>query len=345
MSSQRPPRSFLNMRLLPLKQPFDADAMLLAEARDLLVLQRQRRPDLLIGKIAGCGYIPDALAHGLFERAPLLELFRVHALLPRSACGVRSQKFNVIGNRPLDPLGLDVGVFVVAGFEGRALPCDFQGGRRGRGQLGHDRGVVFRNDGAMTSPLLGLMQAAFRQFVQLDAVNGAVHVHRGLPIFPDGISAAPVVAALLWLGLEPRRKVRTSPWLDFMVLHFMAKSNKVIPKKGRGRPATGRDPVTAIRLSAELRATVDKWAAKQDDAPGRSEAIRRLVELGLTVRANKPKQAPAARAERAKELASKTIDSLTVGAPDNDEHATRKRRLIKGPEEFRELRVDRAKTK
>jgi len=39
--------------------------------------------------------------------------------------------------------------------------------------------------------------------------------------------------------------------------------------------------VTAIRLSKELRETVDKWAAGQDDQPGRSEAIRRLVELGL----------------------------------------------------------------
>jgi hypothetical protein len=34
-------------------------------------------------------------------------------------------------------------------------------------------------------------------------------------------------------------------------------------------------------LSKELRATVDKWAGKQADMPGRSEAIRRLVELGL----------------------------------------------------------------
>jgi hypothetical protein len=66
-----------------------------------------------------------------------------------------------------------------------------------------------------------------------------------------------------------------------MVLHYMAKSNKVVPKKSRGRPATGRDPVTAIRLSKELRETVDKWAGSQDDQPGRSEAIRRLVELGL----------------------------------------------------------------
>jgi len=61
----------------------------------------------------------------------------------------------------------------------------------------------------------------------------------------------------------------------------MVKLNKVVPKKRRGRPATGRDPVTAIRLSKALRQTVDKWAEKQDDRPSRSEAIRRLVELGL----------------------------------------------------------------
>jgi hypothetical protein len=68
----------------------------------------------------------------------------------------------------------------------------------------------------------------------------------------------------------------------FMVLHFMAKkSNKVVPKKRRGRPATGRDPVTAIRLSKELRETVDRWAAWQDDEPSRSEAIRRLVAIAL----------------------------------------------------------------
>ena len=91
------------------------------------------------------------------------------------------------------------------------------------------------------------------------------------------------------LGLEPGRKFVPSPRLAFMVIHFMAKSNKVVPKKGRGRPATGRDPVTAIRLSADLRATVDKWAAKQEDTPGRSEAIRRLVEIGLS-KSEPPKQ-------------------------------------------------------
>jgi Arc/MetJ-type ribon-helix-helix transcriptional regulator len=115
-------------------------------------------------------------------------------------------------------------------------------------------------------------------------------------------------------------------------------------KRGRGRPATGNDPVRAFRLSDEFMARLDAWIAEQDDRPSRAEAIRRLVELGLTVRA-KIKQGSAARAERAKELASKTINNLTADTPESNEKASRKGRLIKGPEEFREARVDRPKGK
>jgi hypothetical protein len=61
----------------------------------------------------------------------------------------------------------------------------------------------------------------------------------------------------------------------------MPKSTVVLPKPKGGRPSTGRDPVRAIRLSDEFMARVDAWAAKQDDEPSRSEAIRRLVEIGL----------------------------------------------------------------
>jgi hypothetical protein len=61
----------------------------------------------------------------------------------------------------------------------------------------------------------------------------------------------------------------------------MEMSNKVILKKRVGRPATGNHPVRAIRLSDDFLAKVDAWSAKQDDEPGRSEAIRRLVEIGL----------------------------------------------------------------
>jgi hypothetical protein len=56
-----------------------------------------------------------------------------------------------------------------------------------------------------------------------------------------------------------------------------------VNKKSRGRPKKvgGVYPVTAVRLPPELGASVDKWALSQDDAPTRSEAIRRLVEIGL----------------------------------------------------------------
>jgi hypothetical protein len=51
--------------------------------------------------------------------------------------------------------------------------------------------------------------------------------------------------------------------------------------KKMGRPATGQAPVTAIRLSDELKALIDKWRITQPDKPPRSEAIRRLILTGL----------------------------------------------------------------
>jgi hypothetical protein len=122
----------------------------------------------------------------------------------------------------------------------------------------------------------------------------------------------------------------------------MRKSIKVHPKKRRGRPATGKDPLVSARLPQELIDSVEAWASA--NSASRSEAVRRLIEIGLTV-GGKPKHTTAATADRAKELASKAIDSLTAGAANNDEKASRKRRLIKGPEEFREDRVDRPKAK
>jgi hypothetical protein len=59
----------------------------------------------------------------------------------------------------------------------------------------------------------------------------------------------------------------------------MAKSNKVIPKKKRGRPATGKDPLVTVRMPQTQIDDADAWGDARDI--GRSEAIRRLVELGL----------------------------------------------------------------
>ncbi|WP_244434954.1 ribbon-helix-helix domain-containing protein [Methylocystis sp. SC2] len=61
---------------------------------------------------------------------------------------------------------------------------------------------------------------------------------------------------------------------------FMAKSIPVLQKK-RGRPATGQDPLLNFRAPLEMIERIDAWAAKQKDAPSRSEAIRRLLEKAL----------------------------------------------------------------
>ena len=88
---------------------------------------------------------------------------------------------------------------------------------------------------------------------------------------------------------------------------------KMVEQKGRtGRRSTGRNPVATTRTPATLPATlmaeVEAWAT-------------------------------------AKELAGKVIDDLADGAASVGDRASRKRRLLKGPEEFREARVDRPKAR
>jgi hypothetical protein len=63
-------------------------------------------------------------------------------------------------------------------------------------------------------------------------------------------------------------------------------TEKVIPKKP-GRPATGRHPVLAVRLSSALRSDIERWAKQQNDKPSRSEAIRRLIEYALAAKAHR----------------------------------------------------------
>ena len=122
----------------------------------------------------------------------------------------------------------------------------------------------------------------------------------------------------------------------------MARSIKVNQKK-RGRPATGRDPVSAVRLPAEVTVQVDKWA--EDHEANRSEAIRRLVELGLKVKTRARPASKPGRRLRAQELATKAIETMIDPAAPPEERAQRRRRLTKGPSEFREARIDQPKAK
>jgi hypothetical protein len=122
---------------------------------------------------------------------------------------------------------------------------------------------------------------------------------------------------------------------------------KVGPSEGRG-PEGDRlkrqDPVTALRLPAGLRENVDVWAAQQPDKPGRSEAIRRLVQKGLaSAQPARPRGNEAA--SKASKMAGKEIDRRADRSAPIAEQESRKRRLLKGPKEFRDIRRDRSKTK
>ncbi len=123
----------------------------------------------------------------------------------------------------------------------------------------------------------------------------------------------------------------------------MRAAHKNVLRKRRGRPATGQDPVTAIRLSSELRNEVDVWAAKQADKPSRSESIRRLVELGLA--SAQRAGARGKKAAKASEMAGQEIDRLADPSATEEERQLRKRRLIKGPKEFRDMRSNRSRAK
>ena len=119
----------------------------------------------------------------------------------------------------------------------------------------------------------------------------------------------------------------------------MAKSISVKRKKA-GRPATGTEPLYGVRMSDDLIGRIQKWG--RENSATRSEAIRRLVELGLGSGAKPAARRSEKNTAKAKELAAKTINSLADPAAPAEDQASRKRRLLKGPEEFR---VDRAKAK
>jgi hypothetical protein len=96
---------------------------------------------------------------------------------------------------------------------------------------------------------------------------------------PNQLGGSWLISMVFGSGLEGSLPLPFS--LQIWYYHKMPKSTRVVPKK-RGRPFTGgRDPVTAIRLSAEMRAAIDAWAAQQADQPPRSEAIRRMIEQVL----------------------------------------------------------------
>jgi hypothetical protein len=118
----------------------------------------------------------------------------------------------------------------------------------------------------------------------------------------------------------------------------MKKITKVEAKNARERRPISRDLGMNL-LTPPLRHAALKWAERQADKPSLPEAVRRLVALGLTV-TQRRKQATQARARMANEIAAVQLDKLADASASSDEQADRKSQLLKGPEEFRNARVD-----
>ena len=122
------------------------------------------------------------------------------------------------------------------------------------------------------------------------------------------------------------------------------KKARTVKQKVMGRPRTGITPLMGFRADPVIRASIVRWAEKQPDMPTLSEAIRRLVEIGLAAKlASRPKAATGAA--RAAELAANVIEKHIDPSAPAEERESRKRRLLKGPSAFRDVRVDRAKKK
>jgi hypothetical protein len=107
---------------------------------------------------------------------------------------------------------------------------------------------------------------------------------------------------------------------------------------------TNLDPLMGFRPAPLLRAAIVKWAEYQAEKPTLSEAVCRLVELGLTVRKD-GRRFGGGQKRRARKMAGDAIDNMVVATATADDRATRKRNLLNGPEEFRQVRIDRPMSK
>jgi hypothetical protein len=111
-------------------------------------------------------------------------------------------------------------------------------------------------------------------------------------------------------------------------------------KGKRGRPPTGKGEPLLVRVRPFQLAALDAWIARQSPKPTRAEAIRTLVDAGLSVTAVGTGRTSKEATNKASKFASRAIDAAGDKAIPSSERAQRKRALIHGPKEFRDIRSD-----
>jgi hypothetical protein len=125
----------------------------------------------------------------------------------------------------------------------------------------------------------------------------------------------------------------------------MAKSIRDSAKKGRrGRKrTTGPGKQVLLRLHPPLLTNIDSWIRAQEGRPTRPEAIRRILEQALAP--TEAQKSLTLAAEKAAELAARTVEKIVDKSQPVEEQKKRKRSVIAGPSEFRDIREDLPKSK
>jgi hypothetical protein len=114
----------------------------------------------------------------------------------------------------------------------------------------------------------------------------------------------------------------------------------------RWKRSAAKGTLVGVRLQADRLAALDAWIVTQGAPMTRPEAIRAMLDAVLVIAAKphgKKSIGKPARATRARELAAEAIEKMGDPAASTEERDERRRRLTKGPPEFREVRVDRPK--
>lgn len=125
-------------------------------------------------------------------------------------------------------------------------------------------------------------------------------------------------------------------------VHVFDPSHPALQMISKAKKRPGLAPLMGFRPPPKLRAAIIKWAEYQPDTPTLSQALGRLVVLGLAAGAD-GQRAGGQQQQRARQMAADTIDGMADSTGDAGHRASRKRDLLNGPEEFNRVRVDRSK--
>jgi hypothetical protein len=142
---------------------------------------------------------------------------------------------------------------------------------------------------------------------------------------------------------------------DFLITKFMVRARNVNKIRKRGRPSIAGKPgvqsvLIGVRLPPNLLADLDRWrielARRAGGNPeGRPEAIRAILEghfegaRSRELRENARSKTMNNSIGESAKLAGRAIDRVDDQAASSGERAKRKRRLIRGPEEFTDVRA------